>query len=147
MAFPALTHVALTVSDLGRSVDWYTRLFGGPPVLEQDEGEFRSAVWLEPLFGVHCFADPPAVGAQPPPSPAQAADPRRAGLDHIAFGCDTRDELVAWERRLDELGVDRGAILDRWYGSGLAFRDPDGNALEFFVTARPTARPDTAGSS
>ena len=35
--FPAVTHVAVTVSDLDRSVGWYSRLFGADPVLDEDE--------------------------------------------------------------------------------------------------------------
>jgi hypothetical protein len=44
-----------------------------------------------------------------------------------------RAELMAWERRLDELGVDHGAVVDAHYGSGLAFTDPDGIPLELFA--------------
>ena len=29
--FPAVTHVALTVTDLRRSRPWYENLFGAPP--------------------------------------------------------------------------------------------------------------------
>jgi catechol 2,3-dioxygenase-like lactoylglutathione lyase family enzyme len=57
----------------------------------------------------------------------------RVGLDHVGFGCADRAELERWERRLDELGVDHGAIKDASYGSGLSFRDPDGIALELFA--------------
>jgi len=35
--------------------------------------------------------------------------------------------------RLDALGIEHGEILDRPYGSGLAFRDPDNIQLEFFL--------------
>ena len=57
----------------------------------------------------------------------------RLGLDHLAFGCQTREE--SWSTRLDDLGISRGEIVDAWYGSGLAFRDPDNIQLEFFVLA------------
>jgi catechol 2,3-dioxygenase-like lactoylglutathione lyase family enzyme len=60
-------------------------------------------------------------------------DERRPGLDHIAFGVGSRQELVAWAARLDELGVARGEIIDAHYGSGLSFRDPDNIALELFA--------------
>ena len=33
--FPTITHVALTVSDLERSVPWYEELFGAKPVLDE----------------------------------------------------------------------------------------------------------------
>ena len=57
----------------------------------------------------------------------------RVGLDHVAFGCASREELQKWAARLDELGIGHGSIKDAAYGSGLSFRDPDGIALEFFA--------------
>jgi hypothetical protein len=49
------------------------------------------------------------------------------------LGCASRDELASWERRLDELGIKHGGIVDAGYGSGLSFRDPDNIALELFA--------------
>jgi catechol-2,3-dioxygenase len=60
-------------------------------------------------------------------------DEHRLGLDHIAIGWASRDELEAWLTRLDELGISHGDIVDAFYGSGLALRDPDNIQLEFFV--------------
>ena len=40
---------------------------------------------------------------------------------------------VDTEGKLDDLGVAHGGIVDAYYGSGLSFRDPDNNALEFFA--------------
>jgi catechol-2,3-dioxygenase len=125
--FPTITHVALTVSDLGRSVPWYERLFGGKPVLDEDTGPFRHVVWLlgrQTLVGLHQFPDPAS---------AEPFNERRVGLDHLAFACSSRDELVQWEARLNELGVANGGVVDATYGSGLSFRDPDNIALEFFA--------------
>ena len=123
--FPTITHVALTVSDLGRSVPWYQRLFDKDPVLDEDTGPFRHVVFAvgDGLFGLHAFPDPVAG----------AFDERRPGLDHLAFQCADRSELEQWERRLDELGLAHGGIVDAPYGSGLSFRDPDNIALEFFA--------------
>ena len=126
MAFPPILHVALTVTDLARSIEWYTQLSGGPPVVEQDENGFRAAVWLDPIIGLHHFPEPTDAGF----------DERVPGLDHVAFGCPSRDELVDWEGRLDRLGITHGGIVDLWYGSGLSFRDPDNIALEFFCSNR-----------
>ena len=60
--FPTITHVALTVSDLDRSVPWYQRLFDADPVLDEDTGPFRHVVWLigSTLVGLHQFPDPAA---------------------------------------------------------------------------------------
>lgn len=60
-------------------------------------------------------------------------DEYRLGLDHVAFGCATREELKRWQARLQELGIPYGGIVDAPYGSGLSFRDPDNIALEFFA--------------
>jgi catechol-2,3-dioxygenase len=67
------------------------------------------------------------------PAPPEPFSEYRVGLDHIAFGCASRDELEKWVGRLDELGVEHEGIKDAHYGSGLSFRDPDGIALEFFA--------------
>ena len=123
---PPITHVAITVSDLSASVDWYTRVLGVEPVLDEDTGPFRHVVYAlgDTLLGLHDFPD--LVSKDP-------FDERRPGLDHVAFGCASRRDLERWARRLDELGVERGEIVDAHYGSGLSFRDPDGIALELFA--------------
>jgi catechol-2,3-dioxygenase len=124
--FPAITHVALTVTNLERSVPWYRALFGTDPVLDEDTGAFHHVVWLMggTLVGIHQFPDLKST---------EPFDERRPGLDHLAFACANRAELEAWERQLNDLGVPNGGIVDAPYGSGLSFRDPDNIALEFFA--------------
>jgi catechol 2,3-dioxygenase-like lactoylglutathione lyase family enzyme len=123
---PAITHVAVTVSDLGASEAWYTRVLGVEPVLDEDTGPFRHIVYSlgDTLLGLHGFPD--LVSDLP-------FDERTPGLDHISFGCANRDELVEWAARLDALGIAHGDIVDAGYGSGLSFRDPDNIALELFA--------------
>ena len=125
-AFPAITHVALTVSNLDVSVPWYRDLFDSDPVIDEDTGPFRHVVWLlgGTLVGLHEFPDG---------DKSARFDERRTGLDHLAFGCADRAELEEWESRLDKLGIDNGGIIDAPYGSGLSFRDPDNLPLEFFA--------------
>ena len=36
--FPTITHVALTVNDLGVSVPWYRQLFDADPLVDEDTG-------------------------------------------------------------------------------------------------------------
>jgi glyoxylase I family protein len=124
--FPALTHVAVTVTDLDRSRQWYGRLFDTAPVLDENTGGFHHVVWLlgGTLLGIH---------EHPQLTSRDAFDEKRPGLDHIAFGCTNRAELEKWEARLTELGIANGGIVDAPYGSGLSFRDPDNIALEFFA--------------
>jgi catechol 2,3-dioxygenase-like lactoylglutathione lyase family enzyme len=124
--FPAFNHYALTVSNLERSVDWYERLFESPPGVVIDEDAYRAAIWFEPVFAIHEHRRH---------YDGDTFDELRIGLDHIAFGCTSREELDSWPAQLDALGIDHGEIVDAWYGSGLAFRDPDNIQLEFFFLA------------
>jgi catechol-2,3-dioxygenase len=125
-AFPPVAHVAVTVTDLGRSRPWYQKLFGTDPVLDEDTGSFHHVVWLlgGTLLGIHAF---------PKLSSTDPMDERSPGLDHVAFGCANRGELEEWQKHLDSIGVKHGGIVDAPYGSGLSFRDPDNIALEFFA--------------
>ena len=127
-AFPALAHVAVTVTDLNQSTAWYSELFGSEPVLDEDEksGNFHHTVFAldgGQLFGLHTHRE---LDSTP-------FDERRPGLDHVSFACRDRDELAMWAARLTELGIAHGGIKDAGYGSGVSFRDPDGIALEFFA--------------
>jgi catechol 2,3-dioxygenase-like lactoylglutathione lyase family enzyme len=126
--FPALAHLAVTVTDLERSTTWYSALLGSDPVLDEDEpiGGFHHTVFLiggGQLIGLHTHPQPAT----------EVFDEHRTGLDHISFACSDRAELETWVARLDELGVTHGGIVDAPYGSGLSFRDPDNIALEFFA--------------
>ena len=126
--FPPIAHVAVTVTDLGRSTRWYSQLLAAEPVLDEEEqaGGFHHTVFAiggGHLLGLHTH----------PGGAAGSFDEHHAGLDHLAFACRDRDELQAWVTRLDELGIAHGGIKDASYGSGVSFRDPDGIALEFFA--------------
>lgn len=125
---PAIAHVAFTVSNLEASTAWYTALFGTPPaftgeMLAGTPHHYSVAVWVKPSFGLHHFAE----------QTEGEFSVRRPGLDHLAFECSSSDELQAWIDRLDELGIAHGDVLKEPYGSGVAFWDPDGIALEFYL--------------
>lgn len=95
---PAIAHVALTVRDLDASVAWYSGVFGvGPafvgPFLADTEHSYTAAIWLTPSFALHHFQQ----------LAAGSFDPRRPGLDHVAFACSSTGELESWRGRLDAL--------------------------------------------
>jgi glyoxylase I family protein len=127
-AIPPLTHVALTVRNLEVSVPWYEALFDAEPVIDEDtDPDFHHTVYLlggGTLLGLHQHGKP---------APPERFSEFRVGLDHVSFGVADRAELEKWASRLEELGIEHGAIKDAPYGSGLSFRDPDGIALEFFA--------------
>ena len=126
--FPPLNHVALTVRDLSVSAPWYRALLGADPVIDEDtDPDLHHTVWVagtETLIGLHQHGTP---------APVEAFSEYRVGLDHVSFAVASHSELEKWAARLDELDIAHGDIKDAHYGSGLAFRDPDGIALEFFA--------------
>jgi len=125
--FPAITHIAVTVTDLKVSSAWYGTLLGAEPALDEDAGDFHHVVFPVGggmLLGLH---------AHPSTDRAERFDETRTGLDHIGFACADRAELERWAARLDELGIAHGGVVDAHYGSGVSFRDPDNIALEFFA--------------
>jgi glyoxylase I family protein len=132
--FPAMHHVAVTVTDLDASRQWYRRLLGTEPVLDEavpallgHQQGFHHVVFALPggaLLGLH----------------GHDATPRgdrfvefHPGLDHVAFGCADRSQLEQWQARLDGLGIEHGGIAEDANGFGLSFRDPDNIALELWA--------------
>jgi catechol 2,3-dioxygenase-like lactoylglutathione lyase family enzyme len=129
VAFPGLQHVAITVSDIRRSTEWYSKLFGADPVLVEDEegGQFHHTVFALDggmLFGLHTHHGKET---------GDKADEHRTGLDHVGFAIGSHAELEQWAKKLDELGISHGGVKKASYGSGVSFRDPDNIALEFFT--------------
>ncbi len=118
-------HLRLTVTDVGRARDFYTRVLGFRVVAE---------VGATVLVGAGSFF----IGLGPASDPSRVAagdrfDENRVGLDHLSFGVASRAELEAAARRFDELGVPHGGVTDLGPDFSLyilAFRDPDNIQLE-----------------
>lgn len=125
IASGAIHHVRLTVTDVERSRQFYTKLLG-----------FDVLVELPP--GVLLTNGSVLVGIGPPPNPERAIDgdrfsENRVGLDHLSFSVSDRGELEKAALLLDKHEVERGEITDLGEGFGiyiLAFRDPDNIQLE-----------------
>jgi catechol 2,3-dioxygenase-like lactoylglutathione lyase family enzyme len=132
-SFAPLHHVAVTVTDLDRSREWYNALFGAEavvdtpvPAVEGHHKGYTHVVYALPggaLFGIHSHDS----------TEAGRFSEFRAGLDHVSFGAADRAEVERWAARLDELGIPHGGVLDDDLGHGVSFRDPDGIALEFWA--------------
>jgi catechol 2,3-dioxygenase-like lactoylglutathione lyase family enzyme len=125
MSLGGAHHVGLTVTDVARSREWYTRLFDWQPLFDGEEDGRAFAVGVLPSGLVLGFSRHSGTTG--------AFDAARVGLDHLAFGVASRAEVVTWEQRLAELGIDYTPVIDAPYGHVLNFRDPDGIALEIFA--------------
>ncbi len=135
----ALHHLRFTVTDVPRSVAFYTEVLGfqravdGPPPPE-DPG--HDAIVESLQGGVILMHDGMFIGLRPADDDRAAAadrfDPFRVGLDHISFQVPTRADLEAATTFLDERGVEHGPIreLAPLGLAFVAFFDPDGIALE-----------------
>ena len=120
-------HVSVTVTDIGRSVPWYSEVLGLSQLMEEKhpDGAGYGVVLGKPDWSM-------CVGVHTHPTNARERfSEARTGLDHVSFGVSSRAELDAWEARLTELGVEHSPICDRQGYSVLVFRDPDNIQLEF----------------
>jgi glyoxylase I family protein len=123
-----LHHVALTVTDLERSTDWYRNLLGSAEVLPRDGATWRRVLLRSPTMAL-------SLTTHDGTEPDDRFDERRVGIDHLAVGCRERTDLDAWVAHLDALGVRHGPITEAPHAHLVACHDPDGIAVEFYWLA------------
>jgi catechol 2,3-dioxygenase-like lactoylglutathione lyase family enzyme len=123
-------HLALTVTDVERSAAWYRELLGMVQVIGDDTDDVRYRVLAHPDSGmVIGLRQYPVAGS------GDAFDEMRTGMDHVAIGVESADELAGWAARLDELGIAHSPVTETPIGTVIVFRDPDNIQLEFWLPA------------
>ena len=123
-------HLNFSVTDLGRSVAWYADVFGLEQLVKLDDehGAWSKVILRHPgglLVGLTAHTA----------NPGDAFDEHRTGLDHVALAVADARALAAWERRLDELGIEHSEIKTTPLGQLITFRDPDDIQLEVYAAA------------
>jgi len=127
-----VSHVSLSVSDLHRSLGFYRDVLKLPLLQEpisgaKFEGEEAMCLIGQTALVLQSHAD----------HEGGAFDPRRTGLDHLAFHVSGRDVLEEWETLLDESACSHSGIVEvEGWGWMIEFRDPDGIQLELFAPSR-----------
>jgi catechol 2,3-dioxygenase-like lactoylglutathione lyase family enzyme len=120
---PRWTHITIKVSDINRSVDFYTGICGLSIVRDRRQ-EGRHNVWLGPP--VDSSEDPHFVLVM-------VEDEVRSRLDHFGFQCNSRAEVdgVAELARQQDILVDPPTDIGGVVGYFITIRDPDGHLIEF----------------
>ena len=120
---PRWTHITINVSNLDRSIEFYTSLCG-LSIVRDRRPEGRHNVWLGPNT---------KPGEDPLFALVVVQDEVRARLDHFGFQCESREEVdriaeIAQQQNiLVEPPVDIGGVV----GYFTIVRDPDGHLVEF----------------
>ncbi|KUI03910.1 glyoxalase [Mycolicibacterium acapulense] len=128
-------HISITVTDLEASLAWYQRLLGADrlpmkfPHYEREDTGYGELL-IDPRSGV-------VIGLHTNTgNDGNQFDEARTGLDHVALNVASRDELNAWTRRLDELGIEHSGVRaadEPFPFATVVFRDPDNIQLELFT--------------
>lgn len=140
VAQPRLHHLALTVTDLDSSVEWYGDVFDVHPILDVPHqggvGRILADADRQLMIALHRHdTNNGALCAE-----------TVTGLDHAGFTVATRSDLEAWQDHLEAHGVVRADVADKPltqspiadepYASVLVFRDQDNIQLELFAPAQ-----------
>lgn len=133
MAIQRLNHAVLYVSDLARSVAFYTEVLGFRTTRHRGRAVFLQAAGSTNdhdlgLFELAGGASPGASRSEGPLGPS--AGTRTVGLYHLAWEVDTLAELQRMATALSAVGALAGAT-DHTTTKSLYAQDPDG--IEFEV--------------
>jgi glyoxylase I family protein len=123
MIYPRFVdHVGFRVGDLGKTERFYTILLGEPSHRTEDSVMYE--VGDARLFFSACDLDNPRV-----------YEKEEIGLNHLAFGVRTLEELETVREQLDGAAIVHSGIhIDR-YGRRefIWLDDPDGMRIEFYL--------------
>jgi len=120
-------HVGLSVTDLDRSISFYCDELGALLTVPPFDGfrgfSGRMAVLLLGLTVLDLYEHAANRG--------ERFEPSRTGLDHLALGAESYDEVDAWVDWFDSRGIPHSDVRDSdGFGALFDFVDPDGIQIE-----------------
>lgn len=124
-------HVHLKVSDIHRSVQFYTEVLGFEVMELWDSAAFLSFGGYHHHLGLNTWE---SLGGRPP-------GPGTTGLYHFAILYPTRQALARALKRLLEHGVKLDGASDHGVSLALYLHDPDGNGIELYWDREPSEWP------
>jgi len=134
----AIGHVHLKVSDLERSVKFYTEILGFEVTARMGKhAAFLSAGGYHHHIGLNTWE---SAGGSPPP-------PNSTGLFHFAILMPDRNELARTLKRLIDHGWQIDGASDHGVSEAIYLRDPDENGIEIYTDRARSEWPrDTNGA-
>jgi len=113
-------HISLNVSDISRSVEFFSKVFGTEPVKHRED------------YAKFELQNPPVTFSLEPTPPSE-----RGALNHVGFKLQSSAELVEFQRRLEMAGIhsEREEGVECCYATQTKFwlHDPDGTLWEMYI--------------
>jgi glyoxylase I family protein len=120
-------HLSLSVTDLGKSTEWYQQVLGLDVAAEIEGDGFRRTRLRAAGSGVTLTLTSHDQESGVPFSE------RRAGMDHVAFQVGGVQAVEALKSRFEELGVTHSEVKSTTTGTAMiTLRDPDNIQIEVF---------------
>lgn len=115
-------HLVFRVAELDRTERFYTALLGQPPERAEDSLLYKAGDTR--LF--FTLSGGPQQGNY---------EKEKVGLNHMAFGVRTLEELKTIRTQLDTAGISHSGIMIDHYGRKefIWLDDPDGMRIEFYL--------------
>jgi catechol 2,3-dioxygenase-like lactoylglutathione lyase family enzyme len=122
-----LHHLKIPVTDLSRSIDWYTRVFGLRVTMEFPDANGT-------VLGI--VGEVPGLGDTQLTLRVNATAARGChGFDPISYAVDDHSDVEAWAGFLDRVEVSHSPVIEASVGWLLVFDDPDGIQIHIYRRA------------
>ncbi len=119
----SIDHILLIVKDVNKTREFYSKIFGQP--LHQDTDSVSWQFENTKIFFGHSFKE----------LDNNYFDRNRIGLNHLAWGIRTLNELKEWQKKLDDAGIKNSGIIKDTYQNReyIWFDDPDDIRQELYL--------------
>ena len=118
-----IDHILIIVKDVKRTEEFYSKILDEP--IHKDD---YSVAWR--IGDTKVFFGLPFKELE-----SNTFNRNRIGLNHLAFGARTLEELKEWENRLNDAGIKNSTIIKDKYKKReyIWFDDPDGIRQELYL--------------
>jgi catechol 2,3-dioxygenase-like lactoylglutathione lyase family enzyme len=136
--FLGIHHLKFPVSDLERSIDFYTRVLGAKRLAHLDHYDANKQ-----LYGV--ILDIPRLGTPLELRLNATQAMHHRGFDPITLTVEDQAQLHKWIHHLEVERVPHSPVLTGYVGWLMAFEDPDGRRIRLYTNERhgPELTPST----